>query len=686
MPGRSNAELSTEELNARKALVAERTSFGVLLTDARGLTQWINPAFERLSGYSLQDLIGRKPGQVLQNERTDPAVLDELRAAIREGRSFRGDLINRSKAGVDYIVAIELDPLHDEAGALVGFAAIQTDVTGHRQAERDLAEASARARFEAQRLNLALAGGDLGFWDWNPTTSALTVNDAWRRVLGFEAHDLKGDSSDWTDLLHPDDTAQAFAALASHFDGSAEIYEARFRMRHKDGHYVPLMARGKVVEWGDSGEPTRMLGIQIDRTAEAKRHDELDRLRVEAELASRAKSEFLANMSHEIRTPLTAILGYSELLQEAPCSADAWERRSEMVDAIHGAGQHLLTLINDILDLSKIESGRMRTERLEVDLPALLREVLDLTRPQTVDKEVTLELSLDSPIPTTIFADPTRLRQILVNLLGNAAKFTEVGSVKLCVEVVDGERLQVAVADTGSGMSEAQAEGLFQPFVQADGTVTRRYGGTGLGLTISRRLARLLGGNVTLVRSELGRGSRFMLEAPLELAPGARFVTEIGASPPAHAPRTTAPGTLTGRVLLAEDGPMNQRLIRAVLTRAGFEVDVVDHGADALALLAATTHEGRRYDLLLTDMQMPVMDGYTLAKTLREQGCALPIIALTANAMAEDETRCLAAGCDDFTTKPIDRPALLSKLAKWIERGRPSSAAQGPEDPRRRSA
>ncbi|MBL8758878.1 MAG: response regulator [Phycisphaerae bacterium] len=406
----------------------------------------------------------------------------------------------------------------------------------------------------------------------------------------------------------------------------------------------------------------------------AARASEMEALRNAAEAANRSKSEFLANMSHEIRTPLTAILGYADLLREEELATPA--RREELIQTIRSAGQHLLTIINDILDLSKIEAERMTLEAVETSTGDLLAELDRLMRPRAQAKNVALDIRLDEPIPERVILDPTRLRQILLNLVGNATKFTAAGSVTVCVGLAPPaaggpalRALTVTVEDTGPGISDAQQRKLFESFSQADATVTRQYGGTGLGLIICRRLARLMGGDVTLEWTRVGFGSCFRLAVPFAPVAGAGVIAAVPSRPAAEQ-ASASRIELRGRVLYAEDGPDNQRLIALHLRRAGATLDVADDGQAALELEERARREGRPYDLILTDMQMPRMDGYTLARTLRGRGVRTPIIALTAHAMAEDRSRCLACGCDDYASKPIDKQALLGLCHAWLERGR----------------
>jgi signal transduction histidine kinase/DNA-binding response OmpR family regulator len=377
--------------------------------------------------------------------------------------------------------------------------------------------------------------------------------------------------------------------------------------------------------------------------------------------AAQAKSEFLANMSHEIRTPLTAILGFTGVLGD-PALSD--EERTAHLATIQRNGEHLLSLINDILDLSKIEAGKLTVERIPCPIGELVAPAASLMGARAREKGLTFSVEYPAPVPERIRTDPTRLRQILMNLLGNAIKFTEPGgAVRLVVRVIDGlsPRIRFDVVDTGIGVAPEVRDRLFTPFMQADPSTSRRYGGSGLGLTISRRLARMLGGDIA-VDSTPGHGSTFTVDVdPGSLAGVPR---SIPASAPAPAAAVVASAVrLDGRLLLAEDAPDNQRLITFYLRRAGATVDVAENGRVAVEKALA----GEPYDVVLMDMQMPEMDGYDATAELRRAGYHGAIIALTAHAMDGDREKCLHAGCDDFATKPIDRDALLALVRRYLD-------------------
>ncbi len=406
--------------------------------------------------------------------------------------------------------------------------------------------------------------------------------------------------------------------------------------------------------------------------------EELERARAEATLAqeaaeraNQAKGDFLANMSHEIRTPMTAILGYAELLQHA----DEVDRRGHIA-TIRRNGEHLLHVINDILDFSKIEAGKLTVEHIECDPSLIARDVVTLFADAAVEKGLALTLGFDGPIPRTIRSDPTRLRQVLLNLVSNAVKFTQSGRIDLQLGMAAGEeagRLRFGVRDSGIGITPEQRETLFAPFTQADGSTTRKFGGTGLGLSISRRLAEMLGGGLDLIESGTS-GSTFALTVGIGPMDALQWV-EGGEAVFEHEPdEEPCPHPAGGgRLLIAEDGRDNQRLFRHILTTAGYDVTLADNGQMALDEVLAAWEVGTPFDAVLMDMQMPVMDGYAAARALRDAGQTLPIIAVTAHTMAGDRQKCLGAGCDDYVTKPLDRQRLLEILSERIDA--PSPAA-----------
>ena len=484
----------------------------------------------------------------------------------------------------------------------------------------------------------------------------------------------------------------------------------------KNVMFAPLMLDGKAVgliglankptdftdedaemagAFGDLASIALMNSRYIDSLRETQRYLEEQTGRAtefaaQAETANAAKSEFLANMSHEIRTPMTAILGFAESIQNGDLSPS---ERLNAIYTIRRNGEHLLEIINDILDLSKIEAGKMTVECTACEPCRIVADVVSLMRVRADAKGLPFHVEYIGAIPQTIQSDPTRLRQILINLIGNAIKFTEVGGVRLVTRLVGCDeaetRLQFDVIDSGRGMTADQAARLFQPFTQADSSMTRKFGGTGLGLTISKRFAILLGGDVTIaetrervgttVRAAVATGSLRDVDMLADPMAATLIADRSELSAPSEAP------SLEGcRILLAEDGPDNQRLISLVLRRAGAEVTIAENGEVAVAAVMAAPSRGKEgdaiaaFDVILMDMQMPVMDGYEATALLRQKGCTLPIIALTANVMAGDKETCLQAGCDDFAGKPIDRVKLVTMIRRYAEHvGRPEHIGEG---------
>jgi CheY-like chemotaxis protein len=395
-----------------------------------------------------------------------------------------------------------------------------------------------------------------------------------------------------------------------------------------------------------------------------------------AEEAARAKSAFLANMSHEIRTPMTAILGFAEMIQ---AQGNLMPSQRQALETIRRNGHHLLTIINDVLDFSRADAGKLKLDVRPIDLHELVEEVLALLRLQAELKGLELTSEYVGELPTCVAFDPTRLRQILTNIVGNAIKFTHRGRVLVSVErvVVDGRaQLQFDVTDTGIGMSAGEIAQLFEPFSQADASTSRQFGGTGLGLSIARQLAVLMKGDVSIARSAPGQGSTVRALLPISttdlletdpIRPKARVLRG-----PTLAPTPTAPIGRTGgaqpligcRVLVAEDGVDNQRLIRWILERAGATVTTVENGNDACELATQHLADDAAFDLVIMDMQMPRLDGYRAARRLREEGFTSPIIALTAHTMPGDQEKCLAAGCNDYSPKPIERVQFLALITQ----------------------
>lgn len=708
--------IQSQQEQAQRALLESENRFRSLVNNIPGATYrrhadasrelvFISEAVYELTGISAAELLA-DPSRRLESWIVDEdrrAVIDAIDDAVARRLPFTIEYrIRHVDGSIRWVRERGQTFSRNQLDALPEFidGAI-FDITDRKRAEEYLQD-------ERQRLASAIDGTNIGTWEWNVQTGEMVFNDRWAEIVGYTTQELLPTSiKTWERLIHPDDIRRSSEILARHFAGELPFYDCQLRMKHKEGDWIWVHDRGRVVSWTDDGRALMMYGTHAD-VNDYKRAEEMliktnrelevatnraNRMAQEAELASVAKSEFLANMSHEIRTPMTAILGFTDLLAEESEKTLTAKQRLEAVDTIKRNGEHLLTIINDILDLSKIEAGKMTVEKVPTNLLQLLHDVLNLMQVKSRAKGIQLKLALESKVPAMVESDPVRLKQILVNLIGNAIKFTETGSVSLHLrmgEFANGEaKIHIDVRDSGIGMTSEQLGRLFGAFEQADTSTTRRFGGTGLGLRISKRLAEILGGDLT-VDSEVGVGSVFSLTIGVTVIPGARLISQLEPTAPTAAkvsapPRTTSTSLHGLRILLAEDGPDNQRLISFHLRKAGADVLIADNGRAALELLTVNgTLQGPlqnppAVDLILTDMQMPEMDGYTLAGELRKRGWKLPILALTAHAMSGDAQKCIDAGCDQYLSKPIDKVKLIDTCGQFVPANQ--AARQSSESP-----
>ncbi len=599
--------------------------------------------------FGLPTLLERVSDAYAQQERDLALIRRSLELSSAELSDVNEKLRGEAQASAQALAALQgaFDALHagenTQGSDLVALAGQIADLTRDRESIR-----TALAKSE-ERFDLAMRGANDGVWDWDMVRNTVYFSPRWKAMLGHGVEEIGGSLAEWSDRVHPDDLAQAMADIEAHLSGQADKFETVFRFRHRDGHYLWILSRGQAV-FDAQSKPLRMVGTHTDVSAQKHAEAELIQAKEAAEAASRSKSEFLANMSHEIRTPMNGVLGMLTLALDTQLNPE----QEEFLGLARSSADALLHILNDILDFSKIEAGRLDVDAEAFDLDDLLRELVSLESPRCREKGLSLELVLDPALPTTLLADPARVRQVLLNLLGNAIKFTQHGGITLEARRL-GDQARIAVRDTGIGIAREKQPSVFEAFTQADGSITRRFGGTGLGLTISNRLVQLMGGRMGL-SSEPGQGSEFFFLLPLASAPSTS-VAVVFAAP--------GRGTVLD-ILLAEDNPINQRLAIALLMREGHRVILAENGLETLAKL-----EQAHFDLVLMDMQMPDMDGLEAARRIRAreilEGGHLPIIALTANAYAEDRVRCLAAGMDGFVSKPIRREELLATIAAVVK-------------------
>ena len=658
-----------------------------MLTPA-GNVVYLSPNCQRLLGYTSTELMGQ-PFELLVHADDAARCHDFAASLIATGTSGCIEFRLRHQDGTfrwRSCTASAMPAGPDGQTMIVGAAC---DVTERRQAQESVAASRELFQMVTDSLEDFISVA-------TPQRTSVFLSPSCFRMLGYTSEEFL--ISDFATRVHPDDLPRVEAARLQNLQGQTTRIE--WRCRHREGHYLwmetsanPVQeANGKVTFIvccsRDITERKRLEAEfrQFTRELEAshaqieQQSAELRAVNLQASAANRAKSEFLANMSHELRTPMTSVLGFADLLLTDDDWSHSPENRTRAIQAIRRNGEHLLTIINDILDLSKIEAGMMMVESVPTSVRHLVADLVGTFQFRANEKGLSLSAECAADVPEYITTDPTRLRQIVVNLVGNAIKFTETGGIRIVVRSVAESltaeaqlpmKLMFEVIDSGIGIDPEHVSRLFQPFTQADSSTSRRFGGTGLGLTISKRMAEMLDGNLT-VTSELGRGSSFVATIAVghcdALRPTTRNFLEPAQQQIAAAPRVYP--SLNGcRILLAEDGLDNQRLIAFLLQKSGAEVMIADNGRVAVDLVSVSRGGGPAIDLILMDMQMPILDGYSATRELRQCGDLTPIIALTANTMSGDRQLCLDAGCDDYLAKPIDRAALIEMVAQWHAKG-----------------
>jgi PAS domain S-box-containing protein len=641
----------------------DNSAVGIAHNDLEGRWLRVNQKFCEMIGYSREEL--------LQKSFYDISLPDELvveadqHARLVQGRqsSYSLEKHVRRKDGTIRWMNVTVTLQRDCDGVPAYTMAIAQDISERKKAEEALQLANSH-------LDAAVRGSNVGIWEIDfPGGTYFDGRGRFINVweqLGESPPSVALEATSWMSSLHPEDRDRVVGDIRTQLDGPGNDYELAYRARHKDGSYRWMLSRGTIVR-DAQGKPIRVTGSRVDVTELKRIESELRQAKEEAEAANRAKDEFLANVSHEIRTPMNAVLGMTELALDTPLSGD----QRQILQTVKSAADNLLRLINDLLDFSKIEAGRLELDSAPFSLRSALGDTLRALAVRAHAKGLSLVSDICSTVPDSLLGDAGRLRQVMLNLVGNAIKFTEGGEVSVRVACPDPPRdtdgnvdLRFTVSDTGIGIPQDKQQKIFRAFEQEDTSTTRKYGGTGLGLTIAARLVALMGGEIS-VESRPGHGSTFAFTARFK--PETEHPSPDLRQPAVEQPREPAPVEVTPlNVLVAEDNEFNAQLIEHLLVRRGHRAVLAADGRQALGLF-----EKSPFDLLILDIHMPELDGFEVVEAIRrlEQGTDrhLPVVALTARSRSEDRDRCLAVGMDEFLTKPFRPDDLWSTIDRLME-------------------
>jgi two-component system, chemotaxis family, CheB/CheR fusion protein len=618
--------------------------------------------------YALGDaeIVGRSHYEVF------PEIPEEWKVIHRRGLAGEviradEDRFERADGTVQWL-RWEVRPWYLTENSVGGVLIFTEDITVRKEAEARSRQ-SLLLQQEFDILQSVLETSLAGYWDWNIAEGTEYMSPTFKAMFGYRDDEMPNSPETWQKLIHPEDLPRLMEVFRRHVDSQGrEPFYNEVRYRHKNGSTVWVICAGRVVQWTANGDPIRMVGCHIDVTPLHQQVEGLMEANLKADSANRAKSAFLANMSHEIRTPINAIVGMAHILRRRLQDPE----HLGMLSRIDSSAEHLLAVINDILDISKIEADKLTLHFTEFDLQEVAANVASMLAERAAAKGLDLDVECE-PLRHRARGDVTRFTQALLNLATNAVKFTEAGQVRIALRQAGqaGGRIlvRVEVQDTGIGIAPEVLSNLFRPFEQGDVSTTRKYGGTGLGLVITKRLAQLMGGDAG-ASSELGKGSTFWFTAWLEIGAGLSRSLQVGR---VEAPLVSLQREFPGaRLLLAEDEPVNQEVATMILEEAGLDITVANNGREAVD----QARQGD-FDLALMDMQMPELDGLDACRQIRRlpAWANRPIVAMTANAFAEDRKRCFEAGFDDFVTKPVDPDRLFEIVLHWLRFSRSGPAA-----------
>ncbi|HEY1096587.1 MAG TPA: ATP-binding protein [Alphaproteobacteria bacterium] len=528
-------------------------------------------------------------------------------------------------------------------------------------------ETQANLKDTKERLDLAITGSNDGVWDWDIATNNLFLSSRWKEIVGYTNDEMPNAMKAFDLLIHPDDRDRVWKTSDDYINKKTDSYGSTFRMRHKDGSWRWIMSRGQALWHDDETKAYRMIGVHTDVTSMKQMEEKLNIARETAEEANQAKTDFLSHISHEIRTPLNAIIGISRLLTQAQPLTESYR---EHINVLHTGSKNLQFLINDLLDLSKLDQGSLVLEKRNFKLRDMVSENIDLYRYHAGEKSISLHFESNIPADAVYYGDSLRISQVINNLLANAVKFTDAGSIQITLNRSEKtnknntDMISLIVEDTGIGIPHSQLKNIFHKFTQSDHSISRRYGGTGLGLSICKELCDLMDATID-VHSMEGQGSEFTVTIPLQHADKSALDETENEHNNAQPDR---PHNNRPRILLVEDYQPNIFVAEALLESIGYDCDSVENGEEALRLL--TSPRRQVYMAALLDLQLPDMSGYMIAEETRtyeaQNGLPpLPLIAMTAHTSKSHQDRCIISGMNDYMMKPIDLSALEKMLSLY---------------------
>jgi PAS domain S-box-containing protein len=646
----STKKLSKQVEETRNFLETIISSIEAILfvKDADGKYLLVNRAFTEKLGLDQIEIIGKTSEELKLSLDIDSRLSDDI--VIQQGVEQTYEQELRLSDGRLYDYLITKIPIRGKDGEVYAQVGLATDITHIKELEKDL-------RDNVFSLDAAVNGTGNGLWDWNPARDELVLNDNWFGMLGYTRSQFnkkyrRFNFRTFADFVHPEDMKKIEKELEKHYAGQTEYYRIEFRMLTSDDQWKWILASGKVWEWDKDNNPTRMVGIHIDIDYRVRIEEQLKQALVKAEESDRLKSAFLANMSHEIRTPMNGIIGFLDLMDTDEMPR---EERKEYMSIIRSSSNQLLNIVNDIVDISKIEAGQVTIRNSPVDLPKLFEDLRMQYRPALDDKKLSLELEcfLEDD-EKTIISDHTKLRQILSNLISNSIKFTESGGIKIQCRKT-GLNIEFSVEDSGYGIPPEMHKRVFERFIQAESGLSRLQEGTGLGLSICKAYVEKLGGRIWL-KSVPGEGSVFYFTIP--------FVVD----PDPEVKRPAEPikdENSEGLILIVEDEIYNFLFVEQILQNRGLRVLHAENGTIALEMLS----KHRDIELVLMDIRLPGMDGYETTRRIKEKMPHLPVVALTALALSGDREKAIQAGCDDYLKKPVLREELLNVVDRVFSAG-----------------